>query len=307
MKNNINYLLFTFFIIITVSIFNPISPSVLANTTGSSMTVSQLIELLITIGAIAPDKAVAARAAVGLDALGNVLMIARPAPIATSTSYIQVLSPNGGESWNIDTDVVYTITWGSTNLPGASIALVSTAKKNNVCELMTSPVTAKPGNNTFNLKLKTAQCYNLLTGTSSPLVDGTYKVRIYYKDSFGTIISDESNATFKILPKLIPSIKVVYPNGGENLIRGRDYEVKYKLTNVINVDGGFIYLNLLDNTGTSVYNSKKAKRSDGVYSLSIPSSLSNGNYKVKFTATESSDDILIEDISDNFFWISSAL
>jgi hypothetical protein len=291
-------------LITTVFAFGSVIPNAGATTVSSGMTISQFVELMITIGAVPADRVVAARAMAVT--LGSTSVLSTTT-VSTSTSYIQVLSPNGGESWDIDMDVAYSVTWGATNLPGASVALVSTAKKNNVCELMTAPVATKKGNNTFNIKLKTAQCYNLLTGTSTPVTSGTYKIRVYYKDAVGTVISDESNATFRILPKLIPSIKVTYPNGGESLVRSRDYDAKYRLTNVTNVDNNLIYMHLLDNTGTSVFNSHKAKRSDGVYNLELPSSLSAGNYKVKFTATESTDDVVIEDISDNYFWVSNSL
>ncbi len=268
-----------------------------------SMTISQLVELLITIGAIAPDKVVAARAvATTLSQTTTVTDV-----IATSTSYIQVLTPNGGQSWDIDLDIAQSITWGSSGLTQVRVALVSTAKNIGTCELSQLPVASKNGNHEFKTLLKTAQCYNLSTGTSTPLVDGTYKARIYYTDAVGTTISDDSDATFKILPKPIPSIKVTYPNGGDQLVRNREYEVKYKLTNVTNVVNNLIYLYLLDSNGSTAYNSHKVKRTDGTYSLDLPSSLSAGAYKIKLVTTTSDDKVEIEDISDNFFWISTGL
>lgn len=301
MKKYLILFLSAFILTFGVSALNVSATATSTTVATQSMTVSQLVELLISVGAIAPDKAGAARA------VAVTLSQASPVVIATSTSYIQVLSPNGGQSWAIDLDVAQAITWGSAGLSQVRIALVSTAKKNNVCELMTSPVASKNGNNTFNVKFKTAQCHNLITGTSTPLTDGTYKVRVYYTDIFGNTIKDESDATFKITPKPIPSLKVTYPNGGETLIRNHDYEAKYKLTNVVNVDNNLIYLELLDNNGNVVFNSHKTKRTDGVYSLELPSSLSAGAYKIKLQATESADDVVIEDTSDNFFWISTSL
>lgn len=267
--------------------------------------ISQFVELLISIGAIAPEKAVAARA------VATTLSSATTTPtistaVSTSTSYIQVFTPNGGESWEIDLDIARSITWGSSGLSQVRVALVSSVKKNPVCELTPNLISTRNGNNEFKVLLKTAQCYNLATGTSTPLTDGTYKARVYFTDSYGTTISDESNAVFKILPKPIPSFKVVYPNGGEQLIRNREYNVTYKFTNVTNVVDNLIYLYLLDNNGNTVFNSRKIKRSDNTYSLDLPGSLSAGAYKIKLktTTNDRNERIELEDVSDNFFWIN---
>lgn len=268
----------------------------LAVKAATTMTMSQLVELLITVGAIAPDKIVAARA-----------LVATTASVATSTSYIQVLTPNGGESWEIDLDVPYEITWGSSGLTQARVALVASSGKNPVCELSIAPISSKNGNHEYSVLLKTAKCYNLTTGTSTPLVSGTYKARVYFTDSLGVTVKDESNATFKILPVAIPSIKVTYPNGEETLKRNDEYDVKYSFKNVTNVVDNMIYLYLLDNNGNIVYNSHKIKRSDGTYSLDLPGSLSAGAYKIKLKTTTSPDKVELEDVSDNFFWISTGL
>ena len=300
-KNFFFSFIFVFLLIFTLA-FNGVA---LATTVSSSpTTISDLIELLITIGVIEPDKAVAARAvAVQLSATTVTTSLA----VSTSTSYLQVLSPNGGESFDIDLDVSRSFTWGSTGLSQVNLALVSSNSKTQLCNLNQLPISSLNGTHTYNILLKTAKCYNLITGTSTPVKDGSYKLRVYYTDPSGITIKDESNATFKITPKLIPSLKVTYPNGGENLIRNHEYDVKYKLTNVNSVTNNLIYLYLLDSNGNSVYNSHKAKRSDSTYSLDLPSSLSAGSYKIKLITTTSDDRVEIEDISDNFFWISTGL
>jgi hypothetical protein len=260
------------------------------------MTISQFVELMISLGVVPTDKVSAARAMIST--LGQL------PPVSTSTSYVQVLTPNGAESWDIDLDVAYSITWGSTDLTQVRVALVSTSKKPPVCELTPTPIASKNGNNSFSIKLKTANCYNLTTGTSTPLTDGVYKTKVYYTDSLGKTTSDESNATFKINPKLIPSIKVTYPNGGENLLRNHDYVIKYTIKNVNGSNDGLVYAYLLDNDGDVAYNFKKTMR-NGVLDLELPSSIDVGSYKLKLKLT-TSDREEIEDLSDNFFWISPA-
>ncbi len=290
---------FIYLLLISIFVFGAVVNVVSVN--AQSMTISQLVELLISIGAIAPDKVVAARA------VATSLSQANTAIVATSTSYIQVLTPNGGQSWEIDLDVPYSITWGSSGLTQARVALISSAKTNNVCELSLLPVASKNGNYEFKTLLKTAKCYNLITGTSTPLKDGTYKARVYYTDAFGTTISDDSNATFKIIPKPIPSMKVTYPNGGETLIRNREYVIKYSLTNVTKSDNDLIYYYLLDNNGNNVLNGHKLIITAHTFDLDLPSSLSAGAYKLKLKLTTDVDHVEIEDISNNFFWVSTGL
>jgi hypothetical protein len=267
----------------------------------SVSSISQLIELLITIGAIAPDKAVSARA-VGLELSSKpITPVSTTHIISTSTSYLQVLAPNGAEKWEMDLDLPYSITWGSAGLKQVNVALVSTAKNSSICNLNQSPVNSKDGNNTFKILLKTAKCYNSTTGSSTPLLSGTYKVRVYYSDSMNNTVKDESNATFTILPIPNPSMKVTYPNGGEQLLSNSTYNIKYTLKDT--TDGKTVYLDLVNTQGQSVYNSRKIT-SKGIYELKIPSSVSVGAYKVKLS-TIANNKGEIEDTSDNFFWISS--
>lgn len=281
-------------LITAVFAFGAVVPNASATTT-SGMTISQFVELLITIGAVPAERIATARAlAVTLSATST----------ATSTSYIQVLSPNGGENWSMDVDVAYNITWGATSQLPVTISLVPS--KGAVCDLSALPIVSRNGNNSLAVKLKTALCYNQLTGTTTPLKDGTYKVRIAYKVGTSTIAQDESNANFKINPVLIPSLKITYPNGGENLIRNNDYVVKYKATNATVDNSGQIYLNLLDINGESVFNSHKSVTSAGTYNLELSSSLTPGAYKIKMKMT-TNNGVVLEDLSDNYFWISSNL
>jgi hypothetical protein len=306
MKKYLNYFILATIIttIFTFSGFAPVASAITTVTT-TPMTISQLVELLITIGVIAPDKAVAARAAVtGIPQTPIIPVVAQV--ISTSTSYVQVLTPNGGESWDIDLDLPYSITWGSTGLTQAYVALVSSVAKTPICNLSQLPVISKNGTNTFKTLLRTAKCYNLTTGTSTPVKDGTYKVRVYFTGTNKVTIQDESNATFKITPKLIPSVTVTYPNGTEQLVRNREYTVKYTLKNVDSNDE-LIYYYLLDSSGNNVLNGHKAVNTTRSFDLDLPSSLSAGAYKLKVKTTVNSDNVDIEDTSNNFFWVSSSL
>lgn len=267
-----------------------------------SMTVSQFIEMLITIGAVAPDKVVAARAVA--TQLGTVTTISTTGSIATNPApYFQVLSPNGAESWDIDLDLPYTIKWGSSSNIPVNIAFVPA--KGASCNITSAPITSRNGENTFNVLLKTAKCYNSKTGTSTALVGGSYKAQVSAIVGTSTI-KDESNAVFKINPKLIPSIKVTYPNGGESLVKNKDYVVKYTLANTTTT--GSINFSLINGSGDVVYSTSKPAIAAKTITVKFPSSLSPDAYKVKLkTSTTGHDAQDIEDVSDNFFWVSTSL
>jgi hypothetical protein len=302
MKKYINSLFFISFIIATIFTFSILTPAASATTVSNSqMSISQLIELLITIGVIAPDKAAAARTAVA----GFSVATTTPTTVVATSSrpYIQVLSPNGGESWDIDLDVQFSITWGSTGKVPVIISFVSTRGK--VCDLTPLPILSEKTTNTFKILLRTAQCYDRTAGTSTPLVDGVYKARVSYTDASGVTVSDDSNATFKITPVLIPSIKVTYPNGSETFVRNNEYQFKYNLKNVVVDNSGLVYIYLLDDAGNIAYNTRKLARG-GVFDLDLPSSLTAGAYKLKLKLT-TNERVELEDTSDNFFWISSGL
>jgi hypothetical protein len=290
---NKNLRQFILFILITV-LFSGVVVSVSANT--KQMNLSEFLELLIKLEIIPKDNVSTVRNSVST--LNQT--------IASTTPYIQVLSPNGGESWDIDLDLPYTITWGSTGLNKVDVALVSSNAKTPLCNLTSTPITTKDGNNTLKILLKTAMCINSTASSSTPLVDGSYKVRVYGTDSFGTSVKDESNAVFKILPVPIPSLKVTYPNGAERLIRNDEYVVKYTVKNIDDTDDGLIYLYLLDNNGNTAFNSHKLFRKDGTYNLDLSSSLKIGAYKIKLKLT-TKDHVELEDMSDNFFWVSNSL
>lgn len=303
MKKHFIYSLLVLTIVVSVFTFGAVVP-----VRAESMTISQLVELLITIGVIAPDKAVTARTAIASLSTATTTpivssVVSTTAQATSTASYLQVLSPNGGEKWEIDLDLPYKITWGSFGLPDTRVALVAGKNTCNLSFLPTSSV--KDGAHTLSVLLKKAKCFDLITGTTTLLVHGTYRVRISAKDSLGKEVEDYSDAIFKILPEPIPSIKVTSPNGGESFIRNHEYVVNYTLKNATISSGSLIYYYILDNNDNVVSNYHKTVR-NGTFDLDIPSSLPAGAYKLKLKIT-TNDRVTIEDVSDNFFWISTGL
>ena len=285
MKKYFNLLALTSIIIGLILSLNINVASVQATAvTAQSVTMSQFVDLLIAIGVIAPDKAAAARAAFA----------------TSSLPYIQVLSPNGGERWPIDGTVVHTITWGTSSQLPVNISLVPA--KGAVCNLTPAAVYSRSGNNSYDLLLPSAKCYNTVTGTSSPLTANSYNVQVSYLTSTGLIVKDQSNSAIKILARPIPDLKVTYPNGAEKLVSGTYYDFRYTLTNATNT---VMMLSFLNYQGNNVYSAGFTSE-DGRHHLAIPRSLTAGAYKIKFEMT-TSDNVYLTDTSDNFFWVTDSL
>jgi hypothetical protein len=260
--------------------------------------VSELVELLISIGVIGKDKAAAARTAgKGLDQV--------KAAAATSTAYIQVLEPSGTENWEYDLDLEYGISWGSSGVVSGNVALVLT--KNVLCNLLPSPVNFSDGEDEIDVRLKTLKCYdNFGTISTTTLASGSYKVRVYGKDESGFEVKDESGGSIKVVPVPVPELKLTYPNGGEKLLRSESFTVKYSIKNIEKFEDGNISVQVYNNEGREVYGASKKLSENGQYEkFKFPKSLPAGSYKIKVSAETDSGEIL-EDTSDNLFWVSTA-
>jgi len=301
MNKYISQILLISFFAATLFSFNALAPVAKATTIAPPVSTSELIELLISIGAIAPDKVVAARAMITPSGLLATSTVGK-AVISTSTAYIQILSPNSADTWTKDTDVPYSITWGSAGINQAYVALVPNTAKPVVCNLSPTPVSSKDGEHSFKIYLNSAKCYNLTLGTSTPLLDGSYKARVYYTGSNGVMVMGENSAVFKILPIPNPSIKITYPNGAEKLVKNKSYDIKYTLKDITESLDGLIHVYLLDNNDNIAYNTKAVLKG-GVVSVTFPNSVVLGAYKIKLDLNTKKH-VLIEDVSDNFFWIS---
>lgn len=286
--------------------------STITITQADTMTVSQLIELLITSGAIPADKAVAARA------VGVSLDVSRPATTTTTTSsgasYLQVILPKLTETWLTDQGMYHPIVWGSTGISSARVALVSSSTKATKtasstvgvnCDLTSSPIISKNGDNTLKVTTPVI-CYDNYGG-NKVLVDGTYRVKITGTDISGKEIKAEGG-TVKIIS---PVLKVTYPNGGE-ILSHSNYTLKYTLTNastkkleakLLNYQGDIIPLVLK----SSVVRAATSRASSTLsHSFKIPSSVEAGAYKLKLDLMTTNSN-RVEDSSDDFFWISDSL
>lgn len=277
---------------LSVGLFTPTTSTVLA---AGNMSIAQLVELLISIGAISEDKAPAARTFVA--------SASDQSTAISGSGYIQVFSPNTAVSWNLDGDTARSITWGSQGVAQVNISFVSGSKE---CIVNEQPVASKTTTNLFKVILKNARCFNPAKNTISYLTDGSYRVRVSGYDTTGNLVSDDSDALVKILPIAVPSIVISYPNGGETLIRKEDHVIYYKLKNVTESKDDFIYIYLIDNYGNIAFSNRRLLRTDNVDLADLPSSLPIGAYRVKLKLI-TKDDVEIEDLSDSPFWITSGV
>jgi hypothetical protein len=280
-------------LLLTASVFLSAFIFIPRETQAAEMSVTQLIELLISIDVIAPEKAEAARQVAA--SLDIPIISQNPLP------YLQVLKPNGGESMEMDLDIPYAFSWGASLAVPVNIALVPT--KGVVCNLTPTPVLSRRPSDSMNVLLRTARCYDQVKNTSTPLVHGTYKMRVTYagpKLATSTVIKDESDSAFTIKPTPVPAITVTYPNGGEKITRNDYYDIKYTVTDT--TDEEPIYLSLINADGYVIKNAHKFGK-NGVFELRIDSTIDEGLYKIRLK-TMADDKTEIEDYSDTYFWIS---
>ena len=158
---------------------------------------------------------------------------------------VKILSPNGGETWL--GGEVHNITWISNGVTNVKIES-----------------TTDNGFSWQTLIGSTPSADTSYYAWSSSVPSQYYKIRVSNVANFG-IPSDESDGTFTILPE--PSIRVVSPNGGENLIAGQSHEIRWVSANIDSVKIEFT----LDNGFTWIPIIEKVK-SNGLYNWYIDSS-----------------------------------
>jgi hypothetical protein len=138
----------------------------------------------------------------------------------SSTSSIKVISPNGGEGWEMGGD--YDIKWNSTNVDNVNIYLAF--PDGALCFLKTT--TASQGHYLFHF-LGGYQCPNIdRVPHSQP--NNNYKIAI-----FGNLqnVSDYSDNDFLIVYASVqPNITVISPNGGETWKIGETHDLIWNTT-----------------------------------------------------------------------------
>ncbi|MEK9134875.1 MAG: GPI anchored serine-threonine rich family protein [Patescibacteria group bacterium] len=194
-----------------------------------------------------------------------------------------IISPNGGEKWEIGS--THDITWYYAT-SSARIAKIKLElyRVGSLTVAQTIVFSAK-NSGTYPWKIPT---------TLSPSVDYKIKITAISKSA----VTDVSNQTFEIYFKPA-AFTIVSPNGGEKLEMGLTYDITWNSTGSVPTTNVKLELYRGDNFVNLIAKSIKNK---GVYSWRIPSNLiATAGYKIKIT------DIFrpaATDMSNNSFEIS---
>ncbi len=217
----------------------------------------------------------------------------------SSAPSITVLSPNGGEVWQVGS--TQTIRWATKNLTLTNSNAISVALQ-------------KGGQFQRLLFTTTNDGVELWVIPTDLTAGNDYKIYIYCTPVGGAAMcesSDTSDAPFSIVAATSqPSITVTSPNGGEALIKGQSYFIRWAQTGF--ASDGWIQLQLRDAVNPSTMVKLIAQSIElgipaGTLNWIVPSDIPDGKYLIWATAGSGSDAlgtrVLGSDFSDAPFSI----
>jgi hypothetical protein len=212
--------------------------------------------------------------------------------------FITVLSPNGGEAWQIGS--TYEIKWKSENVKDNVMILIN---RNSYLNTKPYAFITRNTSNTGSYLWDTSKPLDTQSGSISNLENGQDYVILI--QNIGTGVSDKSDAAFSIAAAT-PSIAVTYPNGGEQWITGRTFTIQIKSTCIKES----VVLYLYSNNGANYVQSIGQAVADGYgnanYSWMIPSNIPADNtYKILAALVSMPKDIF--DYSDTSFSIVAGM
>ncbi len=182
--------------------------------------------------------------------LNNTLSTVRNFRQEVSSSSINVVSPNGGETWAAGT--TQTIFWTSTG----TISNVKIEYTTNNGGSWSTVISSTTNDGSYSWKI--------------PTVSSTQcKVRI--KNASGGTPTDNSNAVFSIVTSSTPTITVNSPNGGESLTAGSSHTITWSTTGTV----GNVKIQYSTNNGSSWTNIITSTANDGSHKWTVPSKSSS--------------------------------
>ncbi len=234
--------------------------------------------------------------------------------IGRTTSKIKVISPNGGEKWQIGNE--YIIQWNTADYTNIKVDLYKGGKF--VKNLISANYLAKP-------EIRSESISSMVWTPDASLVSGDdYKIRVsdYYVgmripdyDIWEMTNYDESDNYFSIARGATSNIQVVSPNGGERWQIGNEYIIKWNASDRISskIDlykGGRFVKNLLDSNDLARSENKPGMAYSMVWTPNA-SLIPGGDYKIRVSDTYRNQNIYSNDIwkmpnydeSDNYFSI----
>lgn len=131
-----------------------------------------------------------------------------------------------------------------------------------------------------------------------------YKVYVKFESTSGaTEILDVSNSYFSIVAASTqPSITVVSPNGGETWEIGNSYDIQWSVNNTSK--GKNVNINLVDSSSQMTYGLSTRNALDGAGSITVPSHVVPGLYKITVSINEKAG---ASDESDGYVRIVSSI
>jgi len=201
---------------------------------------------------------------------------------ASAGTFVEVLQPNGGESWALGTS--HLISWNDDFPEAAKLELWdrSTGTWLLVPAWQSGITSSAITGSTYSWNIPS----NLTAGNR-------YKVKVY--SSLDDDLDDFSNAYFEITASTGTFIEVLQPNGGENWARGNPYMISWNDDLFEDVDIKLYKGGVLTDIANDVSGSS--------YIWNIPSGQTIGNYKIKVV---SSLDPTVKDFSDANFAITAS-
>jgi len=219
-----------------------------------------------------------------IDANGKEIYDYSDAPfsiVAAGTPSITVLSPNGGESWQIGK--TYTIKWTANNIDSVDIVY---RREGSGAEYNGVIATNQPSQGSYNFTVPA----NILPGEYK---SGQFKI-IIVKSPYtslsigGPVIFDSSDAPFSIVAPTTPSITVLSPNGGESFTVGQTIPIYFSTTLTDKQATGItlqLYRKTSDSFGKMFAQDIVINWNNGSpYNWTIPTTISPGDYFIYATA-----------------------
>ena len=188
----------------------------------------------------------------------------------STSPYIQISNPNGGESWQLGSS--HTISWQSNAGGNVKIQLY---KGSSLYKTITSS-TSNDGSYSWNIPTN---------------YDEYSSYRIKITSTTNSSLYDYSNSYFSLTASLY--ITVTSPNGGEGWQLGSSHTISWQSN-----AGGNVKIQLYK--GSSLYKTIASSTSnDGSYSWNIPTNYDEySSYRIKITSTTNSS---LYDYSNSYF------
>jgi len=206
---------------------------------------------------------------------------------------ITIIAPDGNTQKPGDSMI---IRWMSSGLTSGS-ATMSVYKGTTLVSIISKDISVTANSHSWTIP--------------SDFAAGNYHITLKDNETGVTSAFDEGLFNVNTPANTSPKITVLSPNGGETFIAGQQIIVKWKTEN-ISINENNIWMFLRGNNGDQQYDLDLTTSrifNDGSRSIVIPSNVSQGKFKigVNYIKSTGSDDYkTFEDLSDNYFTITSS-